>query len=144
MDDKKILTKLREICLDLPKTSETVTFGHPTFQVGTKTFTVLESLPSLVFASDLTLTKEGYYLHLSRFVDQIETGSYFFYDRNGNEIREVPQPADPKVHDLIVGDHDVTLIQYAHDWNSAGCGVPAALDIEIINKDFDGKVHWKW
>ena len=43
MEDKKILTKLREICLSLPKTSETTTFGHPTFQVGTKTFTVLET-----------------------------------------------------------------------------------------------------
>ena len=43
MDEKKILTKLREICLALPKTSETTTFGHPTFQVGTKTFTVLET-----------------------------------------------------------------------------------------------------
>ena len=42
MDEKKILAKLREICLVLPKTSETVTFGHPTFQVGTKTFAVLE------------------------------------------------------------------------------------------------------
>jgi len=42
MDHKKILAKLREICLALPKTSETTTFGHPTFQVGTKTFTVLE------------------------------------------------------------------------------------------------------
>jgi predicted DNA-binding protein (MmcQ/YjbR family) len=42
MDDKNILAKLREICLALPKTSETTTFGHPTFQVGTKTFTVLE------------------------------------------------------------------------------------------------------
>jgi len=43
MDEKKILDKLREICLALPKTSETVTFGHPTFQVGTKTFAVLET-----------------------------------------------------------------------------------------------------
>ena len=43
MDEKKILEKLREICLALPKTSETTTFGHPTFQVGTKTFTVLET-----------------------------------------------------------------------------------------------------
>src|ERR1700731_407491 len=42
MEDKKILNKLREICLSLPKTSETTTFGHPTFQVATKTFTVLE------------------------------------------------------------------------------------------------------
>jgi predicted DNA-binding protein (MmcQ/YjbR family) len=43
MDEKKILAKLREICLALPKSSETVTFGHPTFQVGTKTFAVLET-----------------------------------------------------------------------------------------------------
>lgn len=43
MDEKKILGKLRELCLALPKTSETVTFGHPTFQVGTKTFAVLET-----------------------------------------------------------------------------------------------------
>jgi len=43
MNQKNILAKLREICLALPKTSETVTFGHPTFQVGTKTFTVLET-----------------------------------------------------------------------------------------------------
>src|SRR5215467_11294802 len=43
MDEKNILLKLREICLALPKTSETVTFGHPTFQVGTKTFSVLET-----------------------------------------------------------------------------------------------------
>ena len=43
MDEKKILTKLREICLTLPKTTETLTFGHPTFQVSTKTFAVLET-----------------------------------------------------------------------------------------------------
>jgi len=34
MDGKKILEKLREICLALPKTSEATTFGHRTFQVG--------------------------------------------------------------------------------------------------------------
>src|SRR5215472_15133787 len=43
MDEKNILLKLREICLALPKTSETTSFGHPTFQVGTKTFSVLET-----------------------------------------------------------------------------------------------------
>jgi predicted DNA-binding protein (MmcQ/YjbR family) len=43
MDEQKILAKLRELCLALPKTSETITFGHPTFQVGTKTFAVLET-----------------------------------------------------------------------------------------------------
>src|SRR5579884_1620137 len=43
MDEQKILFKLREICLALPGASETVTFGHPTFQAGKmKTFAVLE------------------------------------------------------------------------------------------------------
>ena len=43
MDEQKILSKLREICLELPGASETVTFGHPTFQAGKmKTFAVLE------------------------------------------------------------------------------------------------------
>ena len=43
MDEQKILSKLREICLGLPGASETVTFGHPTFQAGKmKTFAVLE------------------------------------------------------------------------------------------------------
>lgn len=37
-----ILKKLRTICLALPDARETVTFGHPTFQAGTKTFVVLE------------------------------------------------------------------------------------------------------
>ena len=40
--EKTILSKLRKICLSLPKTAETVTFGHPTFQVQGKTFAVLE------------------------------------------------------------------------------------------------------
>ncbi len=37
-----ILEKLRKVCSRLPGTSETVTFGHPTFQVEKKTFAVLE------------------------------------------------------------------------------------------------------
>jgi hypothetical protein len=114
------------------------------YDCATRTFTVLKSRPNLTFAADLTLTREGYYLHETRFVKGVETGSYFFFDHDGNQVREVPQPADFKVHDLIVGDQDVTLIQYAHDWDSAACGVPAALDIEIINKTFDDKVLWKW
>src|SRR5260221_513929 len=33
------------------------------YDCAAKTFTVLNGLPNLIFASDLTLTKEGYYLH---------------------------------------------------------------------------------
>jgi predicted DNA-binding protein (MmcQ/YjbR family) len=37
-----LLARLRNICLQLPGAAETVTFGHPTFQVARKTFAVLE------------------------------------------------------------------------------------------------------
>src|SRR5689334_13861076 len=37
-----LLTRLRRICSRLPDSAETVTFGHPTFQVARKTFAVLE------------------------------------------------------------------------------------------------------
>jgi predicted DNA-binding protein (MmcQ/YjbR family) len=37
-----LLTKLRKICSQLPDATETVTFGHPTFQVAGKTFAVFE------------------------------------------------------------------------------------------------------
>jgi len=36
------LARLREICLEFPGATETVTFGNPTFQVHQKTFCVLE------------------------------------------------------------------------------------------------------
>jgi predicted DNA-binding protein (MmcQ/YjbR family) len=37
-----ILRRVRKSCLALPDATETVTFGHPTFQVKGKTFAVLE------------------------------------------------------------------------------------------------------
>jgi predicted DNA-binding protein (MmcQ/YjbR family) len=37
-----LLVKLRKILAALPETTETVSFGHPTFQVGGKTFSVFE------------------------------------------------------------------------------------------------------
>lgn len=37
-----LLPRLRRICLRLPGTSETVSWGHPTFKAGGKTFCVLE------------------------------------------------------------------------------------------------------
>jgi predicted DNA-binding protein (MmcQ/YjbR family) len=37
-----LLEKVRKICAQLPNTSETVTWGHPTFQVVGKTFAVIE------------------------------------------------------------------------------------------------------
>ena len=37
-----VLKKLRTICARLPEASETVSWGHPTFRVGKRTFAVLE------------------------------------------------------------------------------------------------------
>jgi predicted DNA-binding protein (MmcQ/YjbR family) len=40
--EEAVLKKLRKICLALPDTEETVSFGHPTFRVRQKTFAVME------------------------------------------------------------------------------------------------------
>lgn len=121
------------------------TYSYPlVYDCASKTFMVLNSLPHLILAGDLTLTRDGYYLHQIRFTEAGQTGSYFFYDRDGKEIRELPQPKDLKVHDMILGDRDATLVRYAPDWDSAGCGVPAALDVEIVRKSFNGEILWKW
>ena len=37
-----MITRLRKICSALPDTTETVTFGHPTFQTNGKAFAVFE------------------------------------------------------------------------------------------------------
>jgi Arylsulfotransferase (ASST) len=121
------------------------TYSYPlVYDCASKSFTVLNGLPNLILASDLTLTNDGYYLHQMRFTERGQTGSYFFYDREGGEIRELPQPEDLKVHDMILGDQDATLVRYADDLDSAGCGVPAALDVEIVRKTFGGRIVWKW
>lgn len=46
MDPEKVLTRLRKICLALPESYETTSFGHPTFRAGStgkKTFAVFEN-----------------------------------------------------------------------------------------------------
>jgi predicted DNA-binding protein (MmcQ/YjbR family) len=42
VSESTVLAKIRRICEKLPLASETVTFGHPTFQLNGKTFAVLE------------------------------------------------------------------------------------------------------
>ncbi len=42
LSETAILKKLRAACVRLPGATETLTFGHPTFQVQKKTFAVLE------------------------------------------------------------------------------------------------------
>ncbi len=40
--NEQTLEKLRRLCLALPETSETASFGHPNFKVGKKTFVAFE------------------------------------------------------------------------------------------------------
>jgi len=50
--DRPIFRRLRELCLALPETRETRSWGHPNFRVGTKTFCTLEVVqrrPSIAF-----------------------------------------------------------------------------------------------
>jgi predicted DNA-binding protein (MmcQ/YjbR family) len=43
ISEASVLKRMRRLCLALPRASETVTFGHPTFQVEGKSFAVLET-----------------------------------------------------------------------------------------------------
>ncbi len=53
---EEIITRLREICLALPQTSEAVSHGHPTFWAGKKSFAMygLHS-PSVAFKADVSV-----------------------------------------------------------------------------------------
>lgn len=63
-----LLGKLRKICLQLPATSETITFGHPTFQIAGKTFAVLEEYKGeLGIALKVGKLMQGVFLKDSRF-----------------------------------------------------------------------------
>ena len=40
--NERTLRRLRDICLALPETSETASWGHPNFKAGTRTFVAFE------------------------------------------------------------------------------------------------------
>jgi predicted DNA-binding protein (MmcQ/YjbR family) len=42
LTEREILKKLRQVCLSLPGSEETVSFGHPAFRTNGKIFAVLE------------------------------------------------------------------------------------------------------
>jgi len=53
------LKNLREICLALPETRETVKWGHPTFEAGKKIFAVLDHYDGEACIAFRSLGKEG-------------------------------------------------------------------------------------
>jgi hypothetical protein len=115
------------------------------YDCASKTFEVLNShTNNLVVVADLTLTKDGYYMQQSAITDGLWHGEYYIYDRNGKEIRRLPRPDQPKVHDLILREQDVTYLWYYGDWDAATCRENAPLEFEIVTDDRNGKTLWKW
>jgi Arylsulfotransferase (ASST) len=114
------------------------------YDCASKTFEVLERQTDLVALGDLTLTKDGYYLHQSKFTNDVWVGGYYFYGRSGNEILKLPRPDDPKYHSLIVREHDLTYLTYFHDWDAATCSQGAPFEFEIVTEDLQGSTLWKW
>lgn len=72
-----VLNRVRKLCLALPGTAETVTFGNPTFQVARKTFVVIEE-----YKGELTLCfkvgkdMQGVFLKDARFFPTPYVGRY--------------------------------------------------------------------
>lgn len=63
-----ILKKLRKASLALPGASETITFGHPTFQADGKTFAVLETYKGeLGICVKVGMDLQGIFLNDPRF-----------------------------------------------------------------------------
>jgi predicted DNA-binding protein (MmcQ/YjbR family) len=53
--DRPIVRQLRELCLSLPETSERLSWGHPNFRAGKRTFVAFEVFngkPSIAFRLD--------------------------------------------------------------------------------------------
>ena len=68
LTEAQILLRLRKICLALPGSTETITFGHPTFQVNNKTFCVLEEYKGeLGICMKVELELQGIFLADDRF-----------------------------------------------------------------------------
>ena len=68
LSELQILERLRKICGSLPSAAETVTFGHPTFQVKGKTFAVLEEYKGeLGICVKVEKELQGIFLDDSRF-----------------------------------------------------------------------------
>jgi hypothetical protein len=114
------------------------------YDCASKTFDVLNSHDNLVVIADLTLTNDGYYMHQSQITDGVWHGEYYLYDHSGKEIGKLPQPDQPKVHDLILRAQDVTYLKYYDDWDAATCSQDAPLEFDIITDDRNGKTLWKW
>jgi predicted DNA-binding protein (MmcQ/YjbR family) len=68
LTEAQMLARLREVCLTIPSTTETMTFGHPTFQVNGKTFCVFEEYKGeLGICVKVEMELQGVFLEDPRF-----------------------------------------------------------------------------
>lgn len=101
-----ILTRLRKICLQLTDATETVTYGHPTFQVNGKTFAVFEQYKG-EFGLALKVEKElqEVFLKDPRFFRTPYIGKHGWVT-----LRMDKKPADWKeVREMVKGSYRLIL-----------------------------------
>ena len=89
--DRPVFTRLRRLCLALPETTETSSWGHPNFRAGKKTFCAFELFrgrPSIAFRVTVADAK------------RLARKRYFFATPYGRGVwvsRWVDVPLDPKL-----------------------------------------------
>jgi predicted DNA-binding protein (MmcQ/YjbR family) len=101
-----LLVRLRRICSRLTEVTETVTFGHPTFQAGGKTFAVFEQYKG-EFGLALKVEKElqAVFLKDPRFYMTPYAGKHGWVT-----LRMESSPVDWKeVAELVRGSHTLLL-----------------------------------
>ena len=102
-----ILTRLRKICSRLPDTVETVSFGHPTFKIGGKTFAVFEQYKG-EFGLAMKVEKELQHVFLK---DQRFYSTPYIGKRGWVTLRMEGSPVDwGEVRELLRGSHRLIAI----------------------------------
>jgi predicted DNA-binding protein (MmcQ/YjbR family) len=86
-EDEHVINKLRQLCIRLPESYETRTFGHVTFRVKKKTFAVFEHYqgrPCITFKMTMKDQKDA--LDDSRFSIAPYVGKYGWVCRSTEDI----------------------------------------------------------
>jgi predicted DNA-binding protein (MmcQ/YjbR family) len=106
LSEKAILARLRKICLGLPEAIETVTFGHPTFQIRSKTFAVLEEYKDeLGICLKVGELLQGVFLKDARFFRAPYIGKYGWVT-----LRVYAAPLNwTEVSGLVKGSYDLVV-----------------------------------
>ncbi len=97
-----ILSRLRKGCMALPDTTETVSFGHPTFQVKGKTFAVFEEYKGeLSICLKVEENVQGVFLSDSRFYRTPYIGKHGWIS-----LKVYAAPLDwDEIDELLSGSH---------------------------------------